>query len=213
MSTRLRRTRIVFAILLGLVAAYGVIGAFVVPPIARGMIETRLGERLGRHVTLENLAIAPYSLQAQAKGLRVYERDGHSVFASLESLDVDADIASVYHRAPVLDQLRLGGLRVKLVREDATRYNFTDILERLEAAARAQPAKNPEEPMRFSASGVRVVDSSIDFDDRVQHATHRLGDIRLAVPSISNLPTHVKDRVQPSFAATVDGSPDRKSVV
>jgi len=207
MSPRFRRTRIVVASLLGVVAAYGVVGAFVVPPVARGMIETRLGERLGRHVTLDKLAIAPYSLQAQAKGLRVYERDGRNVFASFDSLDLDADIVSLYHRAPVLDELKLGGLRVHVVREDATRYNFSDILERLEAAARAHPAKNPEEPMRFSASGVRVVDSSIDFDDRVQHATHRVGDVRLAIPSISNLPTHVKDRVQPSFAATIDGSP------
>jgi len=206
-KTRFRRTRIAALALLGAVALYGVVGAFVVPPIARAQLEKKLGEQLGRRVTLDKLAIAPYTLEAEARGLRIYERDGRNVFASFDVLNVDGDIASLYHRAPVVDALRLGGLRVHLVREDATRYNFSDIMERLSQAARARPAKEPAEPVRFAASGIRLFDSSIDFDDRVLQAKHSMSELRIAIPFISNLPTHARDRVRPSFAALIDGSP------
>ena len=208
MSPRLARFRLALLVVLALVAAYGVLGAFILPPVARHVVVSQLEQKLGRHVTLDRVAIAPYSLMVQAKGLRVFERDGKTVFASLDTLDLDGSIASLRHLAPVLDQVRVGRPRLHLVREDAGRFNFSDIVERL-AQTSPRDAREKQEPMRFSASGIRIVDGAIDLDDRVVHATHRVDAINVAVPFVSNLPTHMKDRVQPSFAANVDGAPVR----
>jgi len=208
MRSRLAPLRTAFLVLLALVAAYGVIGAFVVPPIARHVIVSRLEQKLGRHVTLDHVAIAPYSLMAQAKGLRIFERDGKTVFASFDTLDIDGSIASVRYLAPVVDQLRVGHPRLRVVREDAGRFNFSDIVDRLGKASPRKPGQH-DEPLRFSASGIRIVDGAVELDDRVVHAAHRVDAIDVAVPFVSNLPTHMKDRVQPSFAASIDGSPMR----
>jgi hypothetical protein len=167
---------------------------------------TRLNERLGRPVAIDRVAVAPYTLEARVQGLRVYERDGRDVFASLDQLDLQADLASMRHLAPVVDALRVQRPRLHVVREDAERFNFSDILEHLASTAPAA-ATTKEAPVRFSAAGIRVVDGGIDFDDHVTHATHRIAGINLAVPFISNLPTHLRDQVQPTFSATVDGAP------
>ena len=208
MRTRLAPLRAAFLVVLALVAAYGVLGAFVAPPIARHVVVSRLEQKLGRRVTLDRIAIAPYSLMAQARGLRIFERDGRTVFASFDTLDIDGSIASLRYLAPVVDQLRLGHPRIRIVREDAGRFNFSDIVERLGKASPPRPGRQ-EEPVRFSASGIRIVDGAVDLDDRVVHANHRVDAIEVAVPFVSNLPTHLRDRVQPSFAANVDGSPVR----
>jgi len=209
MRPRLAPLRAAFLVLLALVAAYGVLGAFVLPPIARHVAVTQLEQKLGRHVTLDRVAIAPYSLMAQAKGLRIFERDGKTVFASFDTLDIDGSIASLRYLAPVVDQVRLGHPRLRVVREDAARFNFSDIVERLAKAAPTPKPGEREEPVRFSASGIRIVDGAVELDDRVVHAIHRVDGIDVAVPFVSNLPTHIKDRVQPSFAASIDGSPMR----
>ena len=208
MRPRLAPLRTAFLVVLALVAAYGVLGAFVAPPIVRHVAVGQLEQKLGRHVTLDRVAIAPYSLMAQLKGLRIFERDGKTVFASFDTLDIDGSIASLRYLAPVVDQVRLGHPRLRIVREDAGRFNFSDIVDRLGKAAPGKADKQ-EGPLRFSASGIRVVDGAVELDDRVVHATHRVDAITVAVPFVSNLPTHIKDRVQPSFAASVDGSPMR----
>jgi Domain of Unknown Function (DUF748). len=50
------------------------------------------------------------------------------------------------------------------------------------------------------------VNASVDFDDRPNHAVQHVSDVQIAVPQVSNLPRHVKDPVQPSFAANVNGT-------
>ncbi|HZZ93629.1 MAG TPA: DUF748 domain-containing protein [Usitatibacter sp.] len=209
MRTALHRARVALLGLLALVAAYGVIGAFVVPPLAKRMLVDSMHERLGRPVVLDHLFVNPYTLEAQAKGLRILERDGRTPFASFETLDLVASLASIRHLAPVVDQFRLGGLRVHLVRDGDSHYNVSDILERLHARAAAAPARDPADPVRFAVSNIRVVNAAVSFDDQPAHAMHRVEGIQLAVPSVSNLPTRVKDRVRPSLSAMVNGAPFR----
>ena len=197
-----------FLAVAGAIAAYGIVGAFVAPPIIRNVAANKLGQRLGRVVRIDDVAINPYTLEARVEGFRILEPDGRTPFASFDALDVTGSAASIYHWAPVIDALTLTGLRIHAIRDGASHYNFSDVIARMKSAASAaQSGEHPSRPARFSLANIRVVDAAVDFDDRPNAVIQRVSGIRLAIPFISNLPTHVKEPVQPSFFANVNGTP------
>ena len=209
MTTAPNRLRTIGLALLGVVAVYGLVGAVIVPPIAKHLVEKKLTERLGRTVTVEGLSVNPFTLRSAVKGFRIAEPDGKAFFVSFDRLDVNVSAASLYRFAPVVEELSLAGLKVRLVRDGETHYNASDIVERLAAHARAAAKAGEEkaEPARFAVQNIRIIDAAIDFDDRPVGAKHRVDQIQVAIPFISNLPIHLKDQVQPAFSANVNGSP------
>lgn len=204
---RRRRLRIAVLVVLGTVAAYGVIGGLIAPPIAKKVIAQKLGEKLGRTVVIDDLSVNPYTLNATVKGFRILEPDGRTAFASFDQLDVDGSASSAYRLAPVADAVTLTGLKVSLVRDADTHYNISDILGRLAAAQAAAPQSKDKDKAEFSVSNIRLANARVDFDDRPKGKKHQVTDINVAIPFISNLPTHLKEYVQPEFKATVNGSP------
>jgi uncharacterized protein involved in outer membrane biogenesis len=206
-----RRWSIVVLSLAAVVGLYAVIAGLVAPHYAKRAIADDLGERLGRQVALDELSFNPFTLAGTAKGFRILEADGKTTFVSLDTLDVDGSASSIWRLAPVADGVTLSGLKVNLVRETETRYNLSDILERLAeigprpaSGRRAEPGSDKQQ---FSVSNIRVVNSSIAFDDRPKGKKHAVTEIDIAVPFVSNLPMHVKEFVQPRFSAKVDGTP------
>ena len=193
------------------VALYGLIGAFVLPPLAKKIAADRLGEKLGRVVVIDDIAINPFKLTASVNGMRAFEADGRTPFAAFDTLAVDASIVSLRHLAPVIDSLTLSGLRVSIVRDRDNHYNFSDILERLARDAQANAARGkqkdkPEQKQKFSFSNIRITGAQLDIDDQPKRARHQVSEINLSVPFISNLPTHLKEFVQPAFSAKVNGA-------
>jgi hypothetical protein len=191
---------------LGAVAVYGVLGLFVAPPIARKLIVDNFSQRLGRKVTLDDVSANPYTLHATARGLRIYEPDGRTVFASLADFGVAISPASLYRWAPIVNELSIGGLDVHLVRDGDNHYNVSDVLERL-AKSPAETGPGPHEKARFSLSNIRLARANVDFDDKPRGVHHHVTDMQLAIPFISNLPGEVKELVKPSFFARVNGAP------
>jgi hypothetical protein len=136
MAPRRSRTLVALAAVAGVVVLYGVAGGLVAPPIAKKLIASRMGEQLGRVVAIDELRFNPYTLDGAVKGLRVMEPDGKTVFVSFDALDVEASWASLRHLAPVVDALTLQGLKVKLLRDGESHYNFSDIVKRLDSHLR-----------------------------------------------------------------------------
>ena len=205
-----KRVRTVGYGLLAAVALYGIAGALLAPLIAKKVLAQRLEERLGRAVQIDDVDINPFTLQASLQGLRILEPDRKTPFVSFDELDLDGSAASVYRLAPVIDELTLTGLKVRVARDAQSKYSFGDIVERLARAAREapkEPKDTPAEPARFAVENIRIVNAAVDFDDRAANATHRISDVQVAIPFISSLPTHLKDQVRPSFSAIVNDAP------
>ncbi|HUQ27600.1 MAG TPA: DUF748 domain-containing protein [Usitatibacter sp.] len=190
--------------LAGTIIVYGVLVGLVAPPIAKRVLASKLGETLGRQVEIDGLSVNPYTLVATANGVRVLEADRKTPFVSFDRLDINASITSLTRMAPVVDDMTLDGLKVRLVREGESHYNLSDILTRLAAKPKE---KKGDDPARFSVSNIRVANARIDFDDRPVGAKHEVTNINVAIPFISNLPRHLKVFVQPSLEAVVNGAP------
>ena len=199
-----RRGRSVALWVAGVAVAYGIIGGLLLPPLAKKMVAEKLGERLGRVVVIDSLSVNPYTLNATVKGFRILEPDGKTAFASFDQLELDGSIESLYRFAPVADEITLAGLKVNLVRDSESHYNVTDILGRLAAAPKS---KEPEGKSEFSLSNIRITNGRVEFEDRPKGKKHEVTEIDVAIPFVSNLPTHLKEFVQPKFSAKVNGTP------
>ncbi len=193
-----RRTLIA---LLVAVVLFGAIGYFVLPGIIKSKVEELIGQKLHRTTTIEAVEIHPYSLEATIRGVRMMEPDGAAVFVSFDELYIDLQAESLFRAAPVVREVRLLKPYVHLVRFDGQRFNFSDIVELF----KSQPPS--DEPARFSVNNILIDAGRIEFDDRPDKVMHTVEQLKIGIPFVSNLQSHVEVYVEPALSANVDGAP------
>lgn len=186
--------------LLALVVLFGLLGYFVLPGIVKSQLEGLVAEKLGRRLAIEAVEIHPFSLEASIRGLTLSERDGTTPFVSFDELYANLQAESLFRLAPVVREVRLSKPYLHLVREEAARFNFSDIL----ALIASQPPS--DEPARFSVNNISVDGGRIEFDDRPEKIVHTVKDLSIGIPFVSNLPAQVEVFVEPRLSAIVDGA-------
>ncbi|HVZ72653.1 MAG TPA: DUF748 domain-containing protein [Polyangia bacterium] len=210
-----RRLAIAGGVTIALVA---ILGFFVVPPIARSQAEKQLSQLLGRKVSVARVRVNPFALSLAVEGLQIYEPDGTTPFVGFSRLYVNAQISSVFRRAPVVKEIALEALRVHVVRTKATAqswgdvdaaYNFSDILARLAAMPKSsEPPEPPSpEPPRFSLNNIHIDDAAIVFDDKPTGDHHEVTGLSVGVPFASTLPVYLDSFVEPGLRVSIDGTP------
>ncbi|MCK4508065.1 MAG: DUF748 domain-containing protein, partial [Desulfuromonadales bacterium] len=127
-------------------------------------------------------------------------------FVSWDLLSVSLSMASLYHQAPIIDELRLDKPYIHLERQTADRFNFSDLNPKEELATPGDPAG---EPARFSINNLMINDGQIDLIDSSldEQVHHTIRDLQLVLPVIGNLPYMVENPAQPLFRAVINDSP------
>ncbi len=199
-ARRLVRRRLVLWPAVALVA-YSILGFFVLPPVLRSVLTKKLSETLHRSVSIRAIRINPFVLSARVEGFSVKDREGTGPFFSFEEIYLNLQAASILRGGPVLREILLRAPSATLVRNEDSTYNFSDLL----GGEDSGPAEE-KKPYRYSLNNIRIVGGSIDFDDRPRHTRHTVRDLSIAIPFLSNLPQAVDIFVQPSFAATINGT-------
>ena len=101
-------------------------------------------------------------------------------------------------------EFRLTKPYVNLIRNQDRTYNFTDLIDEFTKG----PPKDPPAPTpRFAVNNIQVLDGKIDFDDRPEQTKHVVSSIRIGVPFISSIPSHVEITVEPALHALVNDAP------
>lgn len=181
---------------------------FAGPPLLRSFLVDQLSQQLGRKVSVGTIGVNPFLLSVTIDDFTLAEPDGRTPFASFRQAYVNAQLASILARGPVLSEIRLTEPRLRLVREAEGRYNFRDIVERL--AKRSAPRnRTAAKPPSFSLNNIHIVNGRIEFDDRPKQRKHEVRDLNVTIPFLSNLFYHVDDYVRPTFSAVVNGAPLR----
>jgi flagellar motor protein MotB len=189
------------AIAAAVVAAYGVIGFFAVPPLLRSLLAGKLTHALHRRTTVEGVSFNPFALSVRVRGVTVREPASEAVFVSLGQLYANVKLSSLIHFAPVLKELRLADLHVHLVRHADSTYNFSDLI------APAPPPAVPGKPLRYALNNIQLTGGSIEFDDRPVGKVNTVRNLYLGIPFLSNLPDETEVFVQPALRAVVNGTP------
>jgi hypothetical protein len=170
------------------------------PGVVRSQLEKEATKAIGRTVQIDKVNLSPWSLEAEMLGLRVKAADGQTDALSVRRAYANASVESVWRLAPVVEQIVVEGLSLRVARLADGRYDVDDVFEIL--------AKRPksEKPARFALYNLSLQRASIDFDDRPAGKRHEVRDLTIGVPFLSTLSAHVKVDVAPRLAFKLNGS-------
>ncbi|WP_438391361.1 DUF748 domain-containing protein [Caballeronia sp. DA-9] len=205
-----RRTRRITIGLVIAVIVIGLLGFFAAPPLIRHIAEQQISTQLGRPASIGRIALNPYTLSLEADRVHICEAKGNLAanaqsgdFIDIERLVVLPSWSSLFRLAPVINELKIDSPRFHIVRFDAQRFNFSDLIEKF-----SKPSATPsDKPARFSVSNIRIANGRIDFDDRMLKTQHVIDQWSVGIPFIANLPSTTELFVTPSLQARIDGSP------
>lgn len=180
----------------------GVVGMWL-PDWARPRIEAAATEALGTPVTVAAVRIQPWTLAVEVDGVTVGPRA--APWFTLKQAQTQLSLASVRHLAPVIRRVQLTEPMFWLERQSADQFNISPVMARLMASS-PQP-KPDREPTRFAVFNIEVRDGLVRYTDRVLKQEHRVEQLQIGVPFVSNLPSDIAVEVQPRLQARIDGSP------
>ena len=177
-----------------------------VPPIVRAQLEQQLGAKLGRTVSVGDVAFSPWALRLTVSDLAVAAAPGAAASApqlAIGRLQIDVDAQSLLRLAPVVEGLQIDAPRVRVARIGEGRYDIDDVLERLASGSSAQGSA---EPPRFALRNFALRDGAIEFDDQPAGRVHRVQELMLTLPFASSLPSQAGMHVEPRLAFTLSGA-------
>ncbi|MGZ9894421.1 DUF748 domain-containing protein [Bordetella bronchiseptica] len=185
------------------------LAAWQVPRIVRGALTQDVSAMLGRDVSVGKIRFNPFTLTLRAHDLALAQPEGAAPLLQVAELDVSASWMSLFWFAPVVDSLVVRQPRIALVREDVTRFNFSDIQQKVaDMAAQAPPEPEPRPGLpRFSLNNMVLEGGEITLDDKVSGRQQRIDEIALGVPFISTFGYATDIDVQPRVHMRINGSP------
>ncbi len=185
-----------------LIAVVGIVGFFILPPIAKSLLIEKLSGVLHREVTIEKISINPYTLSASLKGFAVKDPAGSSPFLSFDELYVNAQgISSLFKRAVIFKEIRITHPYINVSRHEDGSYNFSDLIPKEETKPEAE-----SKPPNFSLNNIQIINGSIDFWDGPKKTRHTVREMHFSIPFISNIEHYVNDYVDPRFSAVINGN-------
>lgn len=179
-----------------------------VPALLQSQLPPRLGEVLGRQVSLAGVQFHPLALTLDLQGLRIAAATGSNAppLLEIDSVHVDLDLPqTLRHRAPVVESLAIDGVRARVAHTGAGRYDVDDILRRLATPPDPPPAKG--EPARFALYNLALRNAQLRFDDQPMGRVHEVQALQLTLPFLSNLPSDVAVHTEPRLAFRLNGTP------
>jgi hypothetical protein len=194
LRSRLNLRKVLKAALIVLVI-FSITGFFILPPIIKSVLLTRLSETLHREVAIGTLRVNPFMLSVTIRGFEVREPGSSQLFISFDELYLNLQTMSIFRRAIIIKEIGLVKPYLHMVRNQDLTYNFSDLLQSTE----------PKAALRFSLNNIQIRQAHIDFVDGPKHAKHTVKDATLTVPFVSNLPYYLDEYVQPAFSAIVNG--------
>lgn len=186
---------------------YTVIGFLILPPIVKSVLQKKLSENLHRQTVIEDIDLNPYALSCLVEGLVMKAREGSGIFISFDKLYMNLETVSLFKWALITKEIRLEQPYLNLIREEETLYNFSDLLEESKGEDSEKEVSEPEEPTRFALNNIQVINGSIDIWDKPKAKKHKMTDMNLQIPTISNQPHRVSIFVEPLFEARFNETP------
>ncbi len=197
---RPRLKKILFGLIIFFVV-FTLVGFFVLPPILKSILIKQLSQNLHREVTINQVKVNPYTLSITGRGLMIKDRTTPETFVSCDEIFLNLQSLSALRMALILKEIRLTKPYIRVTRNQDLSYNFSDLLEKKESPS---PEKTKPKPLRFSLNNIRIENGSIDLLDEPKQTKHKVRELAIGIPFLSNIPSYVERFVQPHFSAKIN---------
>lgn len=198
----MKHLKLILAGGIALLLIVAIVSFLLIPTLGKSFLIRKVAEALHRPVAVEAVSFNPATLAVHLQGVVIGDRAGKEPFAALDELRVNvAGFASLARQAIVLDEIILSGPRVRIVRLPDGTYNFSDLIPKEEKAK----ADKGSAATGFSLNNIQIRGGSIDFDDRPKGTLHKIRELILDIPFISNLDYQAQRYTEPRFSALING--------
>lgn len=185
------------------------LSAWLVPKAVRHALTQNVAELLGRQVDVGDIRFNPFTLALSAQDL-VISQPQATPLLQIGEIDLRVAWRSIVMFAPVLDRIRIDQPRLALVRQDATHFNFSDIIDRLTRSPAQPPADAKPEAKalpRFSLNNLSLTGGAISLEDHLTGRQQKIDELTLGIPFISSFGYATKIDVLPAVHMLINGSP------
>jgi flagellar motor protein MotB len=191
---------------LGIVAFFTLL-ILALPPLIKHFAVQQIDQATGRKSRIDKISLNPFTLSAGISGVRLSEKGSDVTFLSLSSARLSLSPLSLPKRSFIISELKLSSPYLHVVRNAPNSFNFTDLLVQRPGKKEQKKEGTP----LFSVNNITLSNGSIDFQDKALSVEkfHRVRDLAIAVPFVSNMPYLADRYVKPHFGAVVNGSPVR----
>lgn len=197
---RLKKILILFA---AAVILYTLVGFFLLPLLAKHLAVKNITQAVNRQTVINKIKINPYLLTLKIEGLSVQRLRSSEPWIACDQLFANLQAVSLFKLALVIKELQVIGPSIAIIRNEDGSYNFSDLL----SAAPKDTEDKAGKPLLFSLNNISISNGSLAFIDTPQQTEHRITDLKLGLPLISNLPYHLETRVEPYFEARLNDTP------
>ncbi|WP_116521328.1 DUF748 domain-containing protein [Achromobacter insuavis] len=210
---KFRFTRRLGKILLGVVAVALIlcgVAAWQVPKVLHNVLTQDVAKMLGRDVAVGKITFNPFTLTVRARDLAVAQPGSQTPLFTASEVNVSAAWTSLFWFAPVVDRFTLRSPTLSIVREDVTRFNFSDVQQRvaeMTAPKPDEPPKPDEGLPRFSLNNMVIEGGVVTLDDKVTGRKQVIDELAVGVPFISTFGYATDIDVQPRLHLRINGSP------
>jgi uncharacterized protein involved in outer membrane biogenesis len=154
---------------------------FVLPIVLRNFASEKLGSALKREASIRRITINPFRLVVGIEGLTLSEADGRP-FVMVDGARANIQLSSLW-RGLVIHDLELRNPHLRIVREDADGFNFTDMIP----PPTTEPVVEEEsEPTAIYIGQVSIKGLHVLVDDRLMTTQHVLRGFDLSATDISS---------------------------
>lgn len=145
-----------FIILILLILIVIGISVAFVSPMCKTYVNSHGEELIGRKINVEGLSLNLFNGNASLDDVTIYEHNGDSVFAVIEDIDVDMNLASLIKGDIVVEALDIDDAVVNIIQKDTT-FNYDDMVEFF---------SKDDEKTEYSIGKLRVSDVTVRYKDR-----------------------------------------------
>lgn len=187
---------------LALVAAYTVIGFFILPPIIRSVAANQLTKQLGRKVSIQKVKLNPFTLAATVDGLLIKDKDGQP-FVSWDEVYVNFQLSSFFGHPWVFKEISTTKPFVRVQMNPDGTFNFSDIIAKFSTNAPDTAPKSPAQPLVLHIGQLHIGGASASISDLTMRRpfTRVIGPLDL---TLNDFRTDPDNKNPYSFAGTTD---------
>ena len=175
----------------GAVALFTIVGFFVVPPIVKRQLETRLSRQLHRPVSIGRLRTNPFELSETIDSVQVRDLDGGPLL-SWEHLYINFELwSTIFRRQLVFSDISIEKPFLRARIRPSGELGFSDIIDSLNAPSAPSPKNDlPSRPPVVWINSLHVGGARIDVVDSARTAagfTTTIGPFRIEVQNFATL--------------------------
>lgn len=192
-----------------LLLAYGGGGFLFGAPLLVQRFSSLLEESVGMSMQAQEARFNPFTLRLQLTNTTITAAASkeEQPLINIAHLAINLNLLTLLRGGIASDDLDIHGLNANIIRHQDRSYN-------LPAPTHANtPGEGQESlalarlPLLFSLNNIKIRDSKVLFDDRVNGRQHRIEQIQLDLPTLSNFSFASSANITPHFSALINGSP------